>query len=285
MNVLEINNLKLSFASYKGQIEVLHGIDLYIKSNERVALVGESGSGKSVIANTVAGLIGQKQAQISGQIKVLNRSLNFDNKLDKNVSMIFQDPSNAINPYFKIKKQLLEVALRGQFKTQKEALKAIEEILSLVNILDHQRVLASYPFELSGGLNQRIMIAMALINKNRLILADEPATALDVKVQALALDLMKDLSDRFKSSLLLISHNLAMLRNFAHRIYVIYKGTIVENGSTDTIFQDPRHPYTQTLLKAIPKISSKALPEQAVFSQDFLLPAILRDQNDKILSC
>ena len=106
MNVLEINNLKLSFASYKGQIEVLHGIDLYIKSNERVALVGESGSGKSVIANTVVGLIGQKQAQISGQIKVLDCNSNFDNKLDDNISMIFQDPSNAINPYFKVKKQL-----------------------------------------------------------------------------------------------------------------------------------------------------------------------------------
>lgn len=282
MPLLEINNLRLGFKSYLGLSEVLHGIDLHIEAGERVALVGESGSGKSVTARIVLGLLQEtRKARISGEVLFDGRDIGQMSKTERSalrgreMSMVFQDPTSSLNPMFTIETQFAEVLRRRTPDiSADEAKDRAFKLLNEVSIPDADRVLSSYSFQLSGGMNQRVMIAMALANHPKLLLADEPGTALDVTVQAQTLKLMRDMVSEHKTAVLFISHNLGVVREFADRLYVIYRGRIVETGPTNEIFANPGHAYTRALLAAVPRITGKSLPELPEASDDFLAPLV-----------
>ena len=281
-STLEIQGLRLSFKNWSGTTEVLHGIDLSVARGERVALVGESGSGKSVTSRIVLGTMQDvRSARISGKITFDGRDLSSMTETERralrgrDMSMIFQDPTSALNPVFRIGELFHEVLQRRERQiTMKAARRHAAALLQEVSIDDAERVLDSYSFQLSGGMNQRVMIAMALINEPRLLLADEPGTALDVTVQAQTLELMRNLVDRLGTSVLFISHNLGVVREFADRIYVIYRGNIVERGPTADIFSSPEHPYTKALLSAIPRLTGGGVPEIEEQSPAFSDPMV-----------
>ena len=229
MSVLDINALTLSFRLWSGLVQVLHGISLHIAKGERVALVGESGSGKSVTARIVLGLLQDMPgARIGGAVRFNGRDLAAMTARDRaalrgrDISMIFQDPTSSLNPVYPIASQFREVLARARPGiSAAEARSVATELLTEVAIEAPARVLDSYPFQLSGGMNQRVMIAMALANRPALLLADEPGTALDVTVQAQTLELMRALVRGHGTSVLFISHNLGVVREFADRVYVL----------------------------------------------------------------
>jgi ABC-type dipeptide/oligopeptide/nickel transport system ATPase component len=265
--LLKIKDLELSFKMYEGISYVLKKINLELSRGEKVALVGESGSGKSVTTKLILGLLNQKNVTKKGEIIFNNKNiLNLPQKEFKkirgnNISIIFQDPIAALNPVFKIKEQFYEVNLNKKYFTKKDSFQRAAKALEKVSIRDPERVLESYPFQLSGGLAQRVVITMAMINKPQLLLADEPSTALDVTIQNQALDLMHDLTKETNTAVLLITHNMGVVRKFAEKVYVIYRGVIVEEGTKDQIFSYPGHPYTKALLSSIPKLNSDQLPK------------------------
>ena len=282
MNILEISKLNLGFKTLAGQVDVLHGIDLNIAAGEKVALVGESGSGKSVTARIVLGLLQEtRSARINGSVVFDGQDINAMSARKRaalrgtEMTMIFQDPTSSLNPMFTIANQFTEV-LRRRERTLSKAASHVRatKLLEEVAIPDPARVLGSYAFQLSGGMNQRVMIAMALANRPKLLLADEPGTALDVSVQAQTLTLMQDLVKANSTSVLFISHNLGVVREFADRVYVIYRGRIVEDGPTAALFANPLHAYTRALMSAVPRITGAGLPEVPEVSDDFLAPRV-----------
>jgi peptide/nickel transport system ATP-binding protein len=261
---------------------VLHGISLHIRKGERVALVGESGSGKSVTARIVLGMLQQlKSARVSGTVEFEGTNLETLKPASRHalrgtrMSMIFQDPTSSLNPVYPIFTQFHEVLKRAEagITVEQARLKAISALAD-VSINEPERVLDSYAFQLSGGMNQRVMIAMALVNNPALLLADEPGTALDVTVQAQTLKLMSELVEKHHTSVLFISHNLGVVREFADRVYVIYKGNIVEQGPTEALFSDPLHPYTRALLAAVPRITGGGIPDIDDDPATFLAPLV-----------
>ena len=277
MTLLSIRNLEVQFKHYEGVTKALKKISLDVKEGEKVALVGESGSGKSVTARMILGLLSNSNIKKNGEIffeniDLLKESSSQIKQIRGNeISMIFQDPVSSLNPYFTVKKQMLQALENHTQDYDKNTIeKYFVDLLKDVKIEDPERVLNSYAFQLSGGMAQRVMISMALINNPKLILADEPTTALDVTVQKKVLSIMKDVISRKKMSMLLISHNLGVVREFADKIYVIYQGRILEEGSTEKIFNSPGHIYTQTLLQAIPKINSSKLPSLDSENLDYL---------------
>ncbi len=278
--LLDIQDLKLGFKGWTGYIEVLHGISLSIGPGERVALVGESGSGKSVTARIVLGLLQSlRSSRIGGKLLFDGIDLEALSEAERHrlrgtrMSMIFQDPTSSLNPVYRIGTQFIEVLRRAAPGLPRQAaLDRAAEILAEVAIAEPQRVLQSYPFQLSGGMNQRVMIAMALANEPDLLIADEPGTALDVTVQAQTLDLMRRLVDQHNTAVLFISHNLGVVREFADRVYVIYKGRIVEHGPTQALFDDPRHAYTRALMAAAPRLTGGGIPDIVEDSQAYLAP-------------
>ena len=275
--LLKIENLELSFKMYEGISYVLKKINLELFKGEKVALVGESGSGKSVTTKLILGLLNQKNVTKKGKIlfndrNILNFSQNEFKKIrGNNISIIFQDPIAALNPVFKIKDQFYEVNLNNKKMSKKDSFIRACNALKKVSITDPERILESYPFQLSGGLAQRVVITMAMINKPELLLADEPSTALDVTIQNQALDLMNDLTKETNTAVLLITHNMGVVRKFAEKVYVIYRGVIVEEGTKTQIFKNPGHPYTKALLKSIPKLSGKGLPQFDEDAPDYAL--------------
>lgn len=277
---LSIENLTLGFAGHKGLVEVLHGISLHIQRGERVALVGESGSGKSVTAMLILGLLQDlKTARVAGTMRFEGEDLARLEPKERHalrgtkMSMIFQDPTSSLNPVFKIGAQFHEVLRRRDPRIKHQAARQLAiKALADVAIGDPERALDSYSFQLSGGMNQRVMIAMALCNEPSLLIADEPGTALDVTVQAQTLGLMRDLVEQHQTSVLFISHNLGVVREFADRVYVIYKGNIVEQGPATGLFDNPQHPYTKALLRAVPRITGGGIPEIDDASADYLQP-------------
>ncbi|MBW7922371.1 MAG: ABC transporter ATP-binding protein [Rubellimicrobium sp.] len=282
MTLLSIRDLKLTFRLWSGPVEVLHGISLAIGKGERVALVGESGSGKSVTARIILGLLQeQRNARISGTVEFEGRDLARLSARERMsmrgraMSMIFQDPTSSLNPVYRIGPQFREVLDRGSPGiSAAEARARAAQMLAEVSIREPDRVLDSYPFQLSGGMNQRVMIAMALANRPALLLADEPGTALDVTVQAQTLDLMRGLVADHGTAVLFISHNLGVVREFADRTYVIYRGRIVESGPTAAVFGDPRHAYTRALMAAQPRLTGGGLPDIPERDPAFDAPAI-----------
>ncbi|UDF32342.1 UNVERIFIED_ORG: ABC transporter ATP-binding protein (plasmid) [Roseateles sp. XES5] len=282
---LRIDDLRLGFRTWSGTIDVLHGISLHIRKGERVALVGESGSGKSVTARIVLGMLQQlKTARISGTVEFEGINLETLKPASRHalrgtaMSMIFQDPTSSLNPVYPIFTLFREVLQRAEPGIDEESArrKAIAALAD-VAINEPERVLESYAFQLSGGQRQRVMIAMALACEPALLIADEPTTALDVTVQAQTLRLMSELVEKHKTSVLFISHNLGVVREFADRVYVIYKGNIVEHGPTAALFDDPRHPYTRALLSAVPRITGGGIPDLDDDPAQFLAPLVAHE--------
>lgn len=267
--LLSIQKLNLFFELYRRNLQVLNEINLKVFKGEKVAVVGESGSGKSVMLRIILGLLKYRNSVIDGDvyfdsINLRQQTENYykNNIRAKNISMIFQDPMASLNPVFTIRDQITNVIKLRDSKLNKNQIEKIaDEELNKVSIFDSKRVLDSYPFQLSGGMAQRILIIMALMNKPKLVLADEPSTALDVTLQKQALNLMDDLTNQVNAAVLLVTHNLGVVREFAERVYVIYKGNIVEEGLVDDIFNNPKHPYTVALLDAIPRLTGEGLPK------------------------
>ena len=265
--LLEIRDLHMRFSLFEGLSHVLNGISLSIERGERVAIVGESGCGKSVTVRAILGLLQQRNISIEGSIRFHETELlgmaerEWRGIRGSRISMIFQDPMASLNPTFKVRDQLLKVIRRGgRAGSAGEAYEIACAGLRQVAIVDPDRILAAYPFQLSGGLAQRVMITMALVNRPELVLADEPGSALDVTVQEQTLRLMHELTQDAGAAVLLITHNLGVVREFAQRVYVMYAGTIVEEADVETLFRDPAHPYTQALLEAVPKLTGAGLP-------------------------
>ncbi len=265
--LLEIADLHLRFSMFEGLSHVLNGINLRVEKGERVAIVGESGCGKSVTVRAILGLLRQRNVSIAGSIRFHDEELvglresAWGGIRGRRISMIFQDPTAALNPVFTIRDQLLNVIRRGGgAQGRQEAYEIACEALRRVAIVDPDRVLAAYPFQLSGGLAQRVLITMALVNRPELVLADEPGSALDVTVQEQTLLLMRELTEESQAAVLIITHNLGVVREFAQRVYVMYAGSIVEEADVETLFSRPAHPYTRALLDAVPKLTGGSLP-------------------------
>ncbi|MDP6786787.1 MAG: ABC transporter ATP-binding protein [Rhodospirillales bacterium] len=265
--LLQVEDLNLKFHLYEGVSHVLNGVAMHVRGGERVALVGESGCGKSVFVRTVLGLLARRNVEVSGRIRYHGEDLfglsdgQRRELRGRKITMIFQDPSAALNPVFTIAQQMTEVIRRGNPSCRSaEALDIARQSLLQVAIDEPDRVLKSYPFQLSGGMNQRVVITMALVNRPELVLADEPGTSLDVTVQEQTLQLMTRLTHDAGAAVLLIAHNLGVVREFAERVYVMYAGTVVEEGTVEEVFRDPLHPYTKALFEAVPRLTGGAMP-------------------------
>ena len=269
MNVLDIKNLKIVFQSEEGIIRAVEGIDICIGEGEKVAIVGESGCGKSVTSLACMKLLTTPPAYVmADKFEFISHDKTVHNILEKSenemlklraeeMAMIFQDPSTFLNPVMTIGEQLDEVFIYHKKMKPKEARLHSIEMMKKVGIPDPQMRAKQYPHELSGGLKQRILIAMATSLSPRLLIADEPTTALDVTIQAQILQLISEQCEKEKMSLLMITHDLGVVREMADRVYVMYCGKIVEQGTVDEILQTPQHPYTKALIDTIPSLDSK----------------------------
>ena len=267
-NILEIDNLHTYFFTEQGVVKAVNGVTIDIPKNATVGIVGESGCGKSVTSMSVMRLIQGPQGQIySGEIRFKAKEKIFDiakmpmrdiHKIrGSEIAMIFQEPMTSLNPIFTIGEQLDEVTFINHDKATKEEAKAKSlEMLNLVGIAMPERVYGAYPHELSGGMRQRVMIAMALASDPRLIIADEPTTALDVTIQAQILDLLRDLKDKIDGSIMLITHDLGIIAEMADYVVVMYAGRVIEKGTVEEIFHNPLHPYTIGLQKSKPTLDS-----------------------------
>lgn len=261
--VIEVDNLNVSFNTYAGEVKAVRGVTFDIYDGEALALVGESGCGKTVVSKSILQIL-PKSAVIKepSSIRYMNEEvLKMDKKRlrqykGSDVSMIFQDPMTSLNPTMKIGKQITESLLLHTDLSKDEANKEAIKLLKTVNIPNAEERVNQYPHELSGGMRQRVMIAIALACNPNVILADEPTTALDVTIQAQILDLMRELRDTKNTSIVLVTHDLGVVADFADRIQVMYAGEIMETGTVQEIFKDAHHPYTWALLMSVPRLDS-----------------------------
>ena len=263
MALLEVDNLTVHFKTDDGIVKAVDGVSYSVDSGQALGIVGESGSGKSVSSMTVMGLTRfSGNAQISGSIRFdgmdLLTATNEDMRAlrGSDISMIFQDPLSSLHPFYRIGDQLTEAVLAHRDIPKARAADRAAEMLDLVGIPDARSRLKSYPHEFSGGMRQRVMIAMGLINDPKLLIADEPTTALDVTVQAQILELLKRLQVDLNTAIVLITHDLGVVAEVTNDIGVMYAGRIVEYADTETMFAAPEHPYTWGLLKSIPRLDS-----------------------------
>lgn len=258
--LLEVKDLKVSFFTHAGEVKAVGGISYDLNHSEIMGIVGESGSGKSVEAYTIIGLLQSPGKVVGGEIIFDGKNLLEYSKSEmedfrgNRVSMIFQNPMTCLNPVYTIGNQLVEAILCHKTRvTKKEARDKAIEMLTLVGINNPEKRMHQYPHELSGGMRQRVMIAMGLICDPELLIADEPTTALDVTIQAQILELMKDIQKKTKMSVIFITHNLGVVAEICDRVSVMYAGKIVEQGMVDDIFYDTAHPYTLGLMKSMPR--------------------------------
>lgn len=259
--LLEIKDERLSFFTPAGEVKALNGVSFTMNEGDVLGIVGESGSGKSVTAYSIMGLTAYPGKLIGGSI--LFNGHRIDEMSEKElrkirgneVSIIFQDPMTSLNPVYTIGNQIEEVILLHTDKTKQEAHARAKELLELVGINEPDKRLKQYPHELSGGMRQRVMIAIALACEPKLLIADEPTTALDVTIQAQILELMQELRKKLGMSIIMITHDLGVVASMCEKIAVMYAGHIVEYGTTDDIFYNPKHEYTKGLIKSIPKLN------------------------------
>jgi len=273
--ILDVRDLHVWFRVYEGVSRVLDGVSLYVREGERVGLVGETGCGKTGAMKTAMGILRSPPALFpQGQVLLAGRDILKTSPVELlkmkggTISMIFQDPLTALNPVFTVAQQIFDVIRFGHRRVQgDDALTKTEirriavEALTTVRLPDPERILSLYPLELSGGMRQRVLIAMALVNRPRFLIADEPGTALDVTIQAQILSLLKRLVKEAGIAILLITHDLGVVRETVERVYVMYAGRVVEEGPTVEIFEDPRHPYTKGLLSSVPRLTGDVLAE------------------------
>ncbi|MCY8520156.1 ABC transporter ATP-binding protein [Bacillus atrophaeus] len=262
--LLEVQNLKTYFFRKKQPIPAVDGVDFHINKGETVALVGESGSGKSITSLSIMGLVQSSGGQImDGSITLEGKDLVTYTENDyckirgNDVSMIFQEPMTSLNPVLTIGEQITEVLIYHKNMNKKEARKRAIELLQMVGFSRAEQIMKDYPHRLSGGMRQRVMIAIALSCNPKLLIADEPTTALDVTIQSQVLELMKELCQKFNTSILLITHDLGVVSEAADRVIVMYCGQVVENATVDELFLEPLHPYTEGLLTSIPVIDGE----------------------------
>ena len=262
MALLEITDLKVHFDTDDGVVKAVDGISYTVDRGQTLGIVGESGSGKSVSSLTVMGLSRSRNARISGSVKFDGKELltASDDDLRKirgdDIAMIFQDPLSSLHPFYKVGAQIVEAIRTHRDVTKSQAHDRAVEMLGLVGIPEPRKRAEAYPHEFSGGMRQRAMIAMALANDPKLLIADEPTTALDVTVQAQILELIERLQSEFDTAVVVITHDLGVVAEVADEIAVMYAGRIVEHADTDTTFAAPEHPYTWGLLSSIPRLDA-----------------------------
>lgn len=262
-SLLKITHLKTAFKTDYGPNVTVDDVSFTVNQSETVAIVGESGSGKSVTALSILKLLNKRGYIASGSIQFNGLELTtatkkeLQNMRGNDISMVFQEPMSALNPVLKVGYQLVEVILLHTSLNKKQATLHAVEMLKKVGLPDPERVMGAYPFALSGGMRQRVMIAMALACRPKLLIADEPTTALDVTVQAQIMRVMKQLCEESGTSILLITHDLGVVAEMADRVIVMYAGQVVEEGDVFDIFERPTHPYTKALLEAIPRLDDE----------------------------
>jgi len=263
--LLEIKDERLSFFTPAGEVKALNGVSFSMEEGEVLGIVGESGSGKSVTAYSIMGLTAYPGKLVGGTVHFNGHEIEKMTEKDfrkirgNEVSIIFQDPMTSLNPVYTIGNQIVEVILLHTNKTKKEAYERARELLELVGINEPTKRLKQYPHELSGGMRQRVMIAIALACEPKLLIADEPTTALDVTIQAQILELMQELRKKLGMSIIMITHDLGVVASMCEKIAVMYAGHIVEYGTADEIFYNPSHEYTKGLIKSIPKLNTEKI--------------------------
>ena len=261
--LVDIQHERLSFFTPAGEVKALNDVSIHLNDGEVLGIVGESGSGKSVTAYSLMGLTAFPGKLVGGTIDFNGHRINdlsekeFRKIRGNEVSIIFQDPMTSLNPVYTIGNQIMEVILLHTDKNKEQARARAKELLELVGINEPEKRLKQYPHELSGGMRQRVMIAIALACEPKLLIADEPTTALDVTIQAQILELMMELKEKLGMAITMITHDLGVVASMCDKIAVMYAGRIVEYGTTDDIFYNPKHEYTKGLLKSIPRLDAK----------------------------
>ena len=261
--LVDIKNERLSFFTPAGEVKALNDVSIHLKEGEVLGIVGESGSGKSVTAYSLMGLTAHPGKLMGGTLQFNGHEIEDMSEKEmrkisgKEVSIIFQDPMTSLNPVYTIGNQITEVIRLHTDKDKKQAYARAKELLELVGINEPEKRLKQYPHELSGGMRQRVMIAIALACEPKLLIADEPTTALDVTIQAQILELMMELKDKLGMAIIMITHDLGVVASMCDRIAVMYAGRIIEYGTTDDIFYRPHHMYTKGLIRSIPRLDTK----------------------------
>jgi peptide/nickel transport system ATP-binding protein len=267
-SLLRVNGLRVHFATRNGTVRAVDGLSFDVSAGETLAIVGESGCGKSVTSLALLRLLDEPPAKVAGEIVFEGRNLlSLDERemrkiRGNEISMVFQEPMTSLNPLLTIARQLIEPIIVHHNIRFREARERAVELLHLVGIASPERRMSEYPHQLSGGMRQRVMIAIAIACNPKLLIADEPTTALDVTIQAQILDLTRNLQAKIGSAIILITHDLGVVAEVAQRVIVMYAGRKVEDASVADIFERPRHPYTRGLLGAIPKLGSSAIEQQ-----------------------
>ena len=269
MPLLEVKNLRVNYRVYEGVLKVINGVSQSLQKGEKFGLIGESACGKTTTVLAVMMLLASNSMIAGGEVKYAGgdvltmKKKKLSDLRRKKMAMVFQDPSAALNPVFTVKQQLYDII---KFSTdtklsKQETHEAAIKYLKQAALPEPDRSLESYPCMLSGGMKQRVNIAMALVSANELLIADEPGTSLDVTIEDQVMRLLKKIVEEKGISVILITHALGTVKNFVDRIYVMYAGTIVEEGPTKEVFNNPQHPYTQMLIKAVPKLTGGGVPE------------------------
>lgn len=267
--ILEVKDLSVSFNTYAGEVKAVRGVSFELNRGETLAFVGESGCGKTVTAKSILRLLKPPFAVIKEGSKItcdgkdvlsLNKKELCEFRGDE-VSMIFQDPMTSLNPTMTVGRQIMESLRIHRHLDKKQAREEAIKMLKMVNIPSPEKRIDSYPHEMSGGMRQRVMIAMALACSPKILIADEPTTALDVTIQAQIMDLMRELKEKMNTAIILVTHDLGVVANFADRIQVMYAGQVVERGTAREIFYDSKHPYTWALLSSVPKLAKESKQE------------------------
>ncbi|WP_268626287.1 ABC transporter ATP-binding protein [Paenibacillus alvei] len=267
--ILQVNDLHISFKTFAGKVQAVRGVDFELRKGETLAIVGESGSGKSVTNKAIVGILSKNAVIERGSILYRGQDLTkytekqYTEIRGSKIAMIFQDPLSSLNPVMKIGKQIME-ALRAQQLSKAEAKAKALELMEAVGIPNAEKRFHQYPFQFSGGMRQRIVIAIALACDPEILICDEPTTALDVTIQAQILDLIKKIQQERQLSVVFITHDLGVVANVADRVAVMYAGKVVEHGTVDEIFYNPKHPYTWSLLVSMPDLDTGASDELLV---------------------